>query len=239
MSTVINWTTAPFTKGAFAARRFELEIIFQEPKNLFRLLRASREKSEYLKCHALIDQLKNTYIITAPLDMVIRYDRDKSWLSIDGIDQKLYDDNVLNRGTQFSENDPVLISCFPRYIFYSDSPVKMSVWPTPLLGEVENTRVVVGGFDISKWIRPIDWTFEIVDDKKEVVIKQGDPLFAVHFAASDDSAVVLNRVPFTEDIYNVSMGCSRVKSLIKNLPLKKCYELADSFLTVWRKYRSK
>lgn len=237
MPTIINWAACPHKGGAFESQHHELQILFQEPENLFVKLRASRAESKYLKCYALLDILKNTYIVTAPLDLTIKYDRENKWLSVDGVDQQLYESNFLNRAGDFSETDPALVTCPPRYIFYSDTPVKMTIWPTPFFGEIENTRVVVGGFDIYKWVRPIDWTFEIVDDKKEVVIKRGDPLFAVNFSTFDNSKVELNRVPYDSELHNIASSCVSLKRLIKQVPLKKCYEMAESFITMWRRHR--
>jgi hypothetical protein len=239
MPTTVNW--AIWSLGIDGAtEREETQLVFQEPENLLKHLLKNRAQSRYLKCYASIDALRNIYVIKAPLDITISYDRERKWLGVDGIDQQMYNLFVLNRAFDFADSDPVLSTFFPRYVFYADSPVKMAVLPTPLLGEVHNSRVVAGSFDISKWVRPVDWTFEFVDDKQEIVVKRGDPLFSVHFFTPDDSPVELQRVPFTKELKSIGLGCTKTKRLIgKKMPLKKCYEMAESLISMWRAHRGK
>ncbi len=39
------------------------------------------------------------------------------------------------------------------------------------LYEVKNTKFISGTFDIHSWQRPVDFTFEILNDKKPIKIK--------------------------------------------------------------------
>lgn len=239
MVATVNWT--PYYHSVNVLKEMdvapELLVLCQEPDNLYKHILTIREKSHYLKCYALMDILKNAFIVRAPLDLKLSFDRENNWLSVEGIDQKFYDGFVVNRVGTYGENDPPLVSLFPRYIFYSDTPVQLMSLPLPIIGEPENTRLIVGGFDISKWIRPVEWAFEFVDEKKEVVLKRGDPLFMLMFTTPDNELVKLNRVPFDPELMQISGACARVKTKIRNVPLKKCYEMAESFVSAWRKYR--
>lgn len=242
MTITINW--AVVMKGAktdpAAINRFEaLNLITEPPENFYAYIKTKREASAYLKCYAFIDYFKNAYIIKAPLDLRIKYTKENSWLSIEGIDQEFYDSFVQNRVGQSSENDPPLVSIFPNYVFYSDASVEMSSLPLPLLDGVKNTRHIPGRFNISKWIRPVDWSFEIEDIEKEIIVKRGDPLFIVLFDTPNNQKVILNRVPYTEELKKVIFACTGLKKRIKNLRLEKCYEIAENFLTMWRKYRGR
>jgi hypothetical protein len=216
-----------------------LQNVFFPPEELYSYIREKREESRYLQCYALIDLLKSAYIIKAPLDMTINFTRENNWLSVKGVTQNFYDSFIINRVDQYSKNDPPIVSAPPGYVFYSDVPVEMSLMPLMLVDNPANTRTIPGKFDISKWIRPIDWAFEIVDEHKEIKIKRGDPLFMILFNAPKNEKIVLERVPYTEELRNVIASCVGVKNFMMRVPLQKCYGMAENFLATWRKYRGK
>jgi len=96
---------------------------------------------------------------------------------------------------------------------------------------VSNLMSIPGTFNISKWIRCIDFSAEIKDEKKPVKIKKGDVLFYVRFKTKDDSKVELERVPYTVELKYATTACFSVKNHIKNLPLKILYKMAEPFLS--------
>lgn len=239
MTVTVNWATVAYvekTDPTMPNKFEEIHLITEPPENFYAYIKSKREESSYLKCYAFIDYFKNAYIIKAPIDIRLKYTRENNWLSADGITQEFYDAFVQNRAGQFSKNDPPLVTMFPRYVFYSDVSIEMSSLPVPLIDGIKNTRHIPGKFNISKWIRPIDWSFEIEDVEKEIIVKRGDPLFIVLFDAPNNEKIVLNRVPYTEELEKVMLACTGLKTRIKKLRLDKCYEMAESFLSMWRKY---
>ncbi len=238
MTVVVNWAVFNHPRhiklGNFAHET--LGIITEPPENFYTHIKSNRERSDYLKCYAFIDYFKNAYIIKAPLDLKMKLNRRDNWLSVEGVDQEYYDAFIGNRAGDSSPNDPPMLSVYPKYVFYSDVSVEITSLPLPLIDGIKNTRLVPGRFNISKWVRPIDWTFEIEDPEKEIIVKRGDPLFMVVFDTPKNKKVVLNRVPCDNELLKVVSACTGVKAKIKNVPLQKCYEMAESYLAMWRKY---
>lgn len=232
---VVNWAVHAQSAKGMDEKSTALELITFEPENFYSYISSVRQESNYLKCYAFIEVVKNCYIIRAPLDMELSYDRSKNWLSVNNISQDIYDRHFVFRTGEFGKNDPPLVTALPRYVFYSDLPVQMTILPLPFALGPNNASVVVGGFDISRWVRPIDWTFEFVDENKPISVKRGDPLFMVSFAPADGSKVSLNRVEYSFSVSKVIAACTSLKTYVLKVPLQKCYEMAEKFLPIWRR----
>ena len=84
---------------------------------------------------------------------------------------------------QYTDTDKALCSVLVSYMFVADEPVWLEVYPPFLHGEVKNTRFISGTFDIHSWQRPVDFTFEILNDKKSIKIKENQPLYYVRFVS--------------------------------------------------------
>ena len=209
----------------------ELQIVFSEPESLFKHLQQTRKGTAYLKCPAFQDYVKNVFIIKAPLDVEITINRKTGTLNVTGIPEE-YGKFIINRIDQFEPTNPYVMSAFPVYIFYSNDNIMMESMP-PFMetnDSIINTMMIPGVYNISKWIRTIDFSFEVKDDTQKIKIKRGDVLFYVKFRTDDESKVELERVAMTEELNSVEKSCSRLKLAIKNVPLKTLYSMAESFI---------
>ena len=139
---------------------------------------------------------------------------------------------IINRFHQIGPNSPYCLSLPPVYAFYSNSNIQLeSIHPFMEINDsITNTILIPGVYNISKWIRPIDFSFEIKDDTKRIKVKRGDVLFYVRFITKDDSKVELERTAFTEELDKAMKSCFNVKEIIKNVPLKTLYSMAESFM---------
>ena len=223
--TKVYWT--PDSDG-FA----EMEIIFPEPESLFKHLQKTREGSLHMKCPAFADIIKNTYIIKSPIDLEIFSNRKEKSMQVGGIIEKL-GRFVINRMDDVGEGCPLAMSLPPAYIFYSNDDVEIETIHAfmEINDNLSNVMLIPGTFNISKWIRSIDFTFEIKDENKPVKIKKGDVLFYVRFRTKDQSKVELERVAYTEELKHAAKACFSVKEHIRNVPIKTLYKMAESFLT--------
>lgn len=210
----------------------ELEILFSEPESLFKHLQKTRDGSLHMKCPAFVDFVKNTYVIKSPIDIEIFSDRKEKSMQVGGIIEKL-GKFVVNRIDDVGEGCPLAISLPPAYIFYSNDDIEIETLHAfmEINDSLSNVMLVPGTFNISKWIRSIDFTVEIKNENEPVKIKKGDVLFYVKFKTKDDSKVELERVAHTEELKYVAKACFSVKQHIRNVPLKTLYKMAESFLT--------
>jgi hypothetical protein len=143
-----------------------------------------------MKCPAFSEQLKNTYVIRSPYDISFKFDKEKKKLLTSKITPEFYGENISFR---FSETDPIIVHMFPRYLFITDSKKPLQIIQMPLILQPSKIGMVTGAFDISKWVRPIEFAFELYDEQP-IHIKRGDALFLVKFINSDNTPIHLEKV---------------------------------------------
>ena len=164
-------------------------------------------KSNFMHCPAHANFLKNYWVIKSPFDLSVKYDRQTDSYQIDQT-QKFADDFLIPRGGEFTENDHALCSIHLSYLFVADEPVWISVLPPFLHGDVPNTRLICGTYNIYNWQRPIDFSFEILDDKKPVDIKRGQPLMYVSFASKRlNETFKMKEIEMNDELVRIVKSC--------------------------------
>jgi len=211
-----------------------VNLLFKEPINLIKHLHESRNKNSYSKCPAFLDFCKNVYIIQAPFDITFSVNAHEKYLTTN-LPEFIYREFVNNRGNESDPTDPYILSMPPRYVFYSKESVKMEMLPAFLNNSrsIDNINLIPGTYDIGKWIRPIDFSFELKDHTEVVKIKENDPLFYIKFTTTNDEKIELERVALDQELYSAINTCSSLKLTNKTTyTLKKMYEMAEGYLNV-------
>lgn len=218
-----------------------VEIAYQEPKRFYPLIQSQREGAHYLKCPAFSDNFKNTFVIESPFDLNISFDHASGTINTDRYGQHFYDNYISNRIKQTGPNNPVLFSIDINYLFFSHDSVEMEFKDVPLLvsESTKNLKVVLGKYNISKWLRPTDYAVEVIDATKPVTLRAGDPLFAINFITENNVPVKLTRVLSTPELHKKSAAGPTLKMFRPNLNLKECYELAENFMSAFKKSMKK
>lgn len=222
----INYTFAP------KANQLE-DAIFFEPEPIIDYLSTNRKGTEILKCPAFLDYYKNTYLIKAPIDLTFT-------VSGSHIDcQNLYPQDYLEKiflNRHQPENLYSTVSLAWYYMFYSNESVMIEVIPpTWHKNSFQNNINVIGAtFDISKWYRPLEFAFEIIDDTQPIVIKRGDPLYYVRFNTLEKVKLVKQET--SEKIEELSVMCTGLKTFIPNNSMRKNYSLMHKLIN---KFKSK
>jgi len=127
---------------------------------------------------------------------------------------------VLPRFGEYGIKDKALCSLLVSYMFFADEPVWIEVYPPFLHGEVKNTRFINGTFDIYNWHRPVDFTFEILNDKKPIKIKEGQPLFYIKFISNKlNDDFELQRLEWNEELNKAHNRC-RPQNYLVNMAWK-------------------
>jgi len=204
--TKIGWL--PFKKSYSVPDYFvePLELIIKEPEKLNNFYKDTH--SSFTKCPANATFLKNLFVVKSPFDLEIKYFRDEKrvWVSQkQNFVEHMIDPRFINN---YTEKDYALCSLLVSYMFVADEPVWIEVYPPFLHGEVKNTRLINGTFDIYNWQRPVDFSFEILNDKKPIKIKEGQPLYYIKFVSkklNDDFE--LKRLKWTKDLIDAHKVC--------------------------------
>lgn len=202
-----------------------MEIFFQPPDPLFKAVVAEYPTSEMLRCPAVQDFCRDTYVVRAPFDITYTYDATTNTLNTDNLGQQFFDSFCMKR-------DDNSIETAPSYLFYAKESVKVEALPVFLLrsGVADATHFVPGQFDIGKWIRPLVWNFFMKDPSKPLVVNKGEPLFLVRFTPADGSKVEFERVEYDYKTIKVANACLGVKHYVTSMPLRHLYKLADGYI---------
>lgn len=211
-----------------------MQTLFVPPKPILSILSTERNGTIYLKCPALKEVLKNEYVITAPFDLNITFNKDTRDVFIDRFGQKFYDEFFVNRSNDSPPENPFMLSMPPAYMFYSHDDVSIELKDVSLLvsTSTSNLKVIPGGYNISKWIRPVEFAVEVIDATKPIQMCIGDPLFSVKFVTPNNIPVKLTRVERTLELKEKSVACTQIKSFVPNLKLPQLYKMAESYLSL-------
>lgn len=202
----------------------KLGVIFYPPEPLYKSISESRKGNEFLRCPSVVDALKNTYVIRSPYDLTIHVG--KQGVKIEEYDQNFFDKHVVihNLDTEY----PV-IGIPPRYVFIPDGNKSVHMRLLPLMfNPPHKLGVIVGSFDIARWIRPVEFAFEVYDTQEPIVIKRGDPLFCLQFVLEEK--IELDQGLINDTVYKAISSCLHVKNVVPNMKLKQLYELSDGFI---------
>ena len=221
----INWTIPGSLNNP------ELDIIIYPPEPAYKYLLEIKKGANYLECPSFPAELKNTFILRSPMDINIWIEKDGA-VRTDSCDQRFYDN-------QFSckkyKHGKYVYQIPPTLLFFTEDDEEVIAVSMPVaLHETPNALFISGRFDISKWVRPLNYGFEVADETKPIQIKRGDPLYMVKFICKDNSTVQLNRVPMTPEIHTMQRACVNVKHAVPNLNLKTLYGMAAPYLKMAR-----
>jgi|688.fasta_scaffold357100_1 hypothetical protein len=207
-----------------------------EPEPVLKYITTQRDTEvEYLKCPAFQEYFSNTFLIRSPVDLQLQVEKDtdgRKILTTKNFNQKFYNDHIFPRMAQ--NNVFSMFSLEFSYIFYSEKSVIIEMIPASMEKTkfIQNTNLIPGEYDISKWIRPVSPAFEIVNDSEMLSISRGDPLFYIRFKS--DKKINLIRVEQDSIIENIEKACARLKFFVPKNTLDENYKAAKSMINLYK-----
>lgn len=207
-------------------------VAVQPPELAYKSIAADREGSDILPCPAIQGYFKNTYLIRSPIDFVLTPNVNAKTFGIDRFDQKFYIEWVIRRPNDFINPKRPICTLGPKLVFVADEDVIIESLPAMMHDSetLRNIRVIPGTYNIHRWMRPLDFTFEILDPSKPLEFKRGDPLFYVRFIDTKGRKVELERIEQTDDIIKTMYGMVVLKNYIPKLGLDKLYDMAHDWI---------
>ena len=207
-------------------------VAVQPPELAYKSIAADRENSDILPCPAIQGYFKNTYLIRSPIDFVLTPKVNAKTFSIDRFDQKFYIEWVIRRPGDFVNPKRPICTLGPKLVFVADEDVIIESLPAMMHDSetLRNIRVIPGTYNIHRWMRPLDFTFEILDPSVPLEFKRGDPLFYVRFIDPKGRKVELERIEQTDDIIKTMYGMVVLKNYIPKLGLDKLYDMAHDWI---------
>lgn len=235
-SVEVYWT--PWTQGLNGHPFIASHTLTQPPTPMISAIVEARKGTEYLKCPAVVEACKNAFVVRSPVDMQFTINHDTKQLTTDRFGQDFYDNQINNRSIRSNVDGPFLMSIFPRVLFYAKEPVEMEQSDMFILPAPANVKTIPGRFDISKWVRPVEWAIEIDRSVTALSLKAEDPLYMVRFTTTDNLPVKLVRVQQTPELVFTVNSLLTVKEYRPFLSLRKLYSLSkDNLKGFWGRHK--
>ena len=149
------------------------------------------------KCPVYNHKQSRTFVATSPIDFTLSIDRSNDKISCSRPELLEYDDEHIK------SPKPVIQLVFPKFLFYTEDD---NIWfefnDHPMTALNNNFIAISGWFNLSNWSRTSSTAITLVDEKRCVIIKKGDPLFRVSFYPPNlDDSIILKKETNTEVIH--------------------------------------
>ena len=145
----------------------------------------------YSQCPVFNHKSSRIFLGISPIDFKLRINRTSTHNHIVCSDAKQLEGD----DAHINSPRPVFQLKFPRYVFWThDDNVWFEFNDHPMTA-LNNNFVAVGGwFNLSNWSRGLSLAITLVDERKPVIIRKGDPLFRVSFYPPDlNDGIVLKQ----------------------------------------------
>lgn len=205
-------------------------------KDLKEEYKGAKEVEAYLACPAATQVVRNMYAVRAGVAFSIEF-TDKPSFKVEVTNKHLdarkdhFDvDQYKELVTAFGRRSFMVRSFDPKFVSYTEG-----IWlycEEPIIAEqhpvsyedtdiANYTGTTIGGYDISRWFRPIQPT--LFCKKNTINVKQGDALQYIKFPPGEK----IQMIPFkmTPEIFEISKMCVTYKMWEKNKTLNFLYNV--------------
>ena len=194
---------------------------------------ADNKNAAMRRCPAHLDALKNTYVVCSPIDYEIEINKEQQWLNVKH--PASLPPNFVN--PRFNEEGdspyPIFSLSFGEMVFSSPMHDAWMEQIDPLMEwERKNKVRVIGGiFNIHRWVRPVQTSFEQQEKNITLSVKRGDPMFYIRFSSGDPKDIITIKkiVPSEEAVTDYQRNVT-VKKFYPNASLSFLYKLRDKML---------
>ena len=165
------------------------------------LVNTVSRKSVYWDCPAWKHKASRTFIIRSPVNMTLNVvhanNGNVATLTSPNLTQWQFDEfcspTFVNDWCTL-EKTTIQLSV-PRFLFWTK---QKNIWveTRPHFNTIakNNLTALPAWFNLSAWNRAVGFAFDVVDDKKPIIIKRGDPLMEVCFYSDNlDSGILLKK----------------------------------------------
>ncbi len=167
----------------------------------------------HFKCPAFKDFFYNCYVLSFPYDLRFRLVPESQSFSIIESSIRMTPETLLIRWGQQHVDTRIIFSLNPLILFDAAVDVLIEVGPAFLHAVEPRLRrltPIPGAFNIGRWFRPIDFTFEVDLSDREIELAKGDPLLYLRFITPKNESVRLCQEPFNADFSRRALECAEL-----------------------------
>jgi hypothetical protein len=174
-------------------------------------------------CPAIRLWQNQSYLVRCPIDLRLRakliggeyqifiVEKDTS-INKDKLKSLL---SISPRSDWRSGNSPVLQISTP-YVFRSEEPcLLLQRHPTEFDIQRLSWRLIEGCFQIDRWTRPLSWAVEWADTQRDIILRRGDPWFAVDFMIPPISSPKMRKMAVDQALREEILSTKDVASYIR------------------------
>jgi hypothetical protein len=209
-----------------------LELLALDPIPVLKY-HQENDGAQFKRCPAYVNYYKNTYAVCSPIDLEIDINREDNWANINNPPQ-LPKEMFNPRFGEEGDSPYHLFSLrLNRLVFTTEAKDIYIEISDPNLNwdRDQNIRIISGNFNISRWVRPLEASFEQKNKKSTIKFKRGQPMYYVRFITQNpDDIVVLNRKEMDKDLFNDVQRNTSVKLFKQNSSLQFLYDLRNKFI---------
>ena len=154
----------------------------------------------YQQCPAFTHKNERTFVGYSPIELVFSIERTSNGPLLSIKDNSMIqfidiDDQHINSPM------PVFQLYIPKFLFWThDDDVWIEQNDHPMTSLNSNIVGVPAWFNLSNWSRTISVAFTIVNERKPVIIRKGDPLFRISFYSNNlDDDIILKQEEYSEE----------------------------------------
>lgn len=154
----------------------------------------------YQQCPAFTHKNERTFVGYSPIELVFSIERTSNGPLLSIKDNSMIqfidiDDQHINSPM------PVFQLYIPKFLFWThDDDVWIEQNDHPMTSLNNNIVGVPAWFNLSNWSRTLSVAFTIVNERKPVIIRKGDPLFRISFYSNNlDDDIILKQEEYSEE----------------------------------------
>ena len=211
---VVYWSIASLPN-----RQTTMNMLVSPPVPVKKIFPKSDSKGEdsYRSCFAYSEMWNNIFAVLHP---------HTSTVSVEGpLDNPVFTRNDDNMWLPFkSALDGYRLDFDISVAFFCEESLIAQVTP-PYMHDTSDkvgARIASGSFDISKWFRPINFTYLLWPKETSVTVTEGDPGMYIQFLT--DKKVVLKHFEYTWEIESIAQQLTGFKNIKKFESLPKLYD---------------
>ena len=200
----------------------DYNMLYREPQPLIKDLVAERgpdNPHDFFACPAFHLHVNNTFVVRSALGANVA-------LGPDGfapLDERSQLTAQLFSYLHPTRNRYQSILFDHRMLFFSERPVVLATYPAYMHHTEVQSKLdyVPAAYDISKWLRPLQGTYEVPEHVQSLQIREDDPLYYVKFETPE--RVRLRRFQVTPELHAVTHGCVHYKLFRPRSSLDRVY----------------
>ena len=213
------------TKIGWCIESTKYKLAFEPPKKLFAPKDQSINRKGYLSCPSVRSYVEDTYVITSPYSIKLRYiEKDEHYEICPVFPFTSIHNSLVNtlvhpeHPSTWRKKNFVTIQIPSPYIFFADEEIFMEQGQ-PILTDTTklNWRLIPGKIDIYSWQRPLNWAFEWDISGGDFIIKAGEPIYTLRFFSKSKKPLSVELKEYKmnkkiEDQLELTRGIAQVKT---------------------------